>query len=120
MSAKLDKLMQDWKFQKEIEEKASAIRKETEIEIYKEMMSIQEMKEEGTNSYKNDEFKLTVVGKYNYTADQDKAKHCPDLFKVKYEYSKTMLKEMTDEQINTVENCVTKTVTKPSFKVERI
>ena len=41
MSAKLDKLMQDWKFQKEIEEKASAIRKETEIEIYKEMMSSQ-------------------------------------------------------------------------------
>ena len=120
MSKKLDELMGNWLFQKEIETKAAEIRKNTEIEIYKEMICIQEMKEEGSNSYKNETLKLTVVGKAEYKVDQEKAKFCPDLFKVKYEHSKTMLKEMTDDQINIVENCVTKTISKPSFKVERI
>ena len=112
--------MSQWHFQKHLETEAAKLRASVEIEIYKELLKIQEVKEEGTNTFKTDDMKLTVVGKYTYTVDQERAKNHPELFSVKYEHSKTMLKTMTDDQISIVEDLTTKKVAKPSFKVEKL
>lgn len=118
MSEKLRDLMGNWQLQKRIESEAMALRRDTEIEMYKELMAIQEIKEEGSTSYQDGDLKLTVVGRYDYKVDQKLAAENAHLFKAKFEYSKTLIKDMNDKQISLMEEMVTKTVAKPSFKVE--
>ena len=67
-------------------------------------------------TFEKDGFKIRIQKKENVKVDQDKAKLHPNLFKVKYEYNAKLAKD--NEAI--VNECITTSVGKPSFTVEKL
>lgn len=112
------KLMTDWLLAKEQEKSANERRLKIEIELYKIAMKSVEIKKEGTTNFEDDGVKLVITSKMSVKVDQDKAALHPDLFAVKYEFSKTKNKGLTKEQLQTQLDIVVTTPAKPTFEVK--
>lgn len=113
-------LMEDWKEYKKLETSVIASRIAVEAEIYRALMKEKKFPHEGTTTREEGGLKLKIVTKLNYTVDQEFAAKNPELFKAKYEYSKSMLKDMTDEQVALVNEGIVSKPAKPSFSVEEV
>lgn len=113
-------LMEDWKEYKKLETSVAAQRLSVEAEIYRAMMKEKKFPHEGTTTRDEDGLRLKIVTKLNATVDQDFAAANSELFKAKYEYSKSLLKELSPEQVKLVAEGVVFKPAKPSFSVEEI
>lgn len=111
-------LMTSWLLAKEQEKSANERRLKIEIELYKLAMKSVEIKKEGTTNFEVDGVKLTIKSSMSVKVDQDKAALHPDLFNVKYEYSKTKSKGLTKEQLETQADLIVITPSKPTFEVK--
>jgi len=111
-------LMTDWLLAKSQEKAANDRRLKIEIELYKIAMKKVQIKKEGTTNFEEDGVKLVITSKMSVKVDQDKAALYPDLFKVKYEHSKTVDKGLTKEQLETQADLIVITPAKPSFEVK--
>ena len=116
----LAELMEDWKEYKKLENSVTAQRIATEAEMYKIMMKEVKFPLEGTTNHVEGKLKLKIVTKLSYSVDQEAAATMPHLFKAKYDYSKTILKGLTDEQVAMLNEAVTVKPTKPGFSVEEV
>ncbi len=112
------KLMTDWLVAKEQEQEANARRFNIECALYKAVMETVDIKKEGTTNYELDGLKLTITSRMDVKVDQEKAAHYPELFVAKYEFSKTLNKNLSAEQIAEQENYIVVKPSKPTFKVE--
>lgn len=116
----LAELMEDWKEYKKLENSVNAQRIATEAEMYKILMKDNKFPLEGTTNHVEGKLKLKIVTKLSYSVDQEVAASIPHLFKAKYEYSKTLLKGLTEEQVKAVGEAVTVKPAKPGFTVEEV
>ena len=116
----LHELMCDWKEYKKLENSVNLQRVAVEAEIYKIMMKKVKFPMEGTTNHEEDGLKLKIMTKLTYSVDQEMAATMPHLFKQKFEYSKTVLKGLTDEQVVMLNEAVTVKPAKPSFQVEEL
>lgn len=112
------RLMTDWLLAKEQEKAANERRVKLEIELYKIAMKSVEIKKEGTTNFEVDGVKLTIKSSMSVKVDQDKAALHPDLFNIKYEFSKTKNKGLTKEQLETQADLIVITPSKPTFEVK--
>ncbi len=110
-------LSMQWLQAKEKEQQANAERLNIEIALYKEIMEQTEIKREGSTNHEVDGIKINITSRMNVSVDQERAALRPDLFSVKYDYSKTMLKGMTDEDVSVLQDAVTMKPGKPTFSV---
>lgn len=69
-------------------------------------------------SFELDGYKIKIQQKENIKVDQDLASKKPELFKAKYELNTKV--ELTDEERAYVNKCITTSVGKPQFVVERL
>ena len=113
-------LMEDWKEYKKLEASVNAQRLAVEIELYKKLMTQIRFPNEGTTNHIEGDLKLKITSKLDYKVDQDVAATMPHLFKAKYEYSKSMLKGFTDEQVKMMNEAITIKPAKPGFSVEEV
>lgn len=111
------KIMTDWLVAKEEEKRATEKRLKIEMDLYKSAMKKVEIKKEGTTNYEEDGVKLTIVSKMSFKVDQSKAAQHPELFNVKYDYSKTISKGLTKDQLEAQADMIVITPSKPSFSV---
>lgn len=116
----LKELMEDWREYKKLENSVTEQRRQVETEMYKLMMKQVKFPNEGTTNHVEGNLKLKIISKLDYKVDQDAAAAIPHLFKAKYEYSKTMLKNFTDEQVAMVNEAITIKPGRPSFTVEEV
>ena len=112
------KLMGDWLIAKEQEKEANAKRLKIEVELYKLAMKQVEIKKDGSSSIEDDGMKLTIKSSYSVKVDQAKAALCPELFNVKYDFSKTLNKSLTAEQLDLQGDMIVMTPAKPTFEVK--
>lgn len=113
-------LSADWLLAKETEQEWNAKRLNIEIELYKEIAKVNEINRDGSTKVDADGFKVTITSGLTHKVDQLMASNNPELFLVKYDYSKTILKTLTDAQVSILQDAVTSKPSKPSFKVEII
>lgn len=111
-------LMTSWLLAKEQEKAANERRLKIEIELYKVAMKSVEIKKDGTTNFEVDGVKLVITSKMSVKVDQDKAALYPDLFSVKYEFSKTKNKGLTKDQLQTQLDLIVTTPAKPTFEVK--
>lgn len=111
-------LMAQWLIEKEKEQEAQAARMNIEIALYKAVAEKQTIPKEGTSKFEDDGLKLTLTSRLDYKVDQARAVANPELFVTKYEYSKTLAKTLTHEQIAVLGDIITVKPSKPTFKVE--
>ena len=116
----IEELMQDWKEYKKLESSVNAQRLAVEVELYKKLMTQVKFPMEGTTNHIEGSLKLKIVSKLDVKVDQDIASTMPELFKTKYEYSKTLLKTLDDEQVQKLNEAITIKPGKPSFSVEEV
>ena len=116
----IKELMEDWKEYKKLENSVNAQRLAVEVEIYKKMMVNTSFPMEGTTNHVEGSLKLKIVSKLDVKVDQALAATMPDLFKAKYEYSKTLLKTLDDSQVKRMNEAITVKPAKPSFSVEEV
>ena len=116
----IEELMQDWKEYKKLESAVNAQRLAVEVELYKKLMTQVKFPMEGTTNHIEGSLKLKIVSKLDVKVDQDIASTMPELFKTKYEYSKTLLKTLDDEQVQKLNEAITIKPGKPSFSVEEV
>lgn len=114
----MKELMMDWLVAKEAEKEWADKRLAIEIELYKKAAESNTIMREGPTKVEDDGVKLTITSSLDYKVDQELAAAHPELFKVKYEYSKTVLKTLSEEQIKPLADMITVKPKKPSFKVE--
>lgn len=81
-------------------------------------IKIAEKEGDGTVNIFDGDYKITFIKKSTVTVDQNKAKLVPHLFKVKYDYNKTLIKELDNESIKQIEDCITVKPAKPSLSIE--
>ena len=112
------KLMTEWLLAKEREDEANKDRLNIEIQLYKAITEKTEIPKEGVTKFEDDGVKCTITSKFNVTVDQEQAALRPELFSVKYDYSKTKLKNFTPTELSAIQDIVTFKPGKPSFKVE--
>lgn len=113
----IKELSMKWLRFKEEEQKANAERLKIEVALYKAVMEQTEIKKEGTTNHEEDGIKLTLRSTLNVSVDQARASEFPKLFKVKYEYSKTMLSEFSHDELNTIQDIITIKPSKPTFSL---
>lgn len=114
----IKELSEKWIATKEREQDAAAERLNIEIALYKAVMEKTEIKKEGSTGLDEGGFKITLTSRMNVTVDQEKALNAPYLFKTKYEYSKTVLKNLPEEMQDQVHDYITIKPAKPTFKIE--
>lgn len=114
----IKQLSEEWLRAKKIEDEANKQRLAIEVELYKAIMEQVEINKDGSTKFDTDGFKVTITSRMNVTVDQEKALNAPYLFKTKYEYSKTVLKELPAEMQDQVHDYIVIKPAKPSFKVE--
>lgn len=114
----IKKMMGEWLIAKEQEAEANARRFKIECELYKAVMETVEIKKEGTTNYEADGLKLTITSRYDVKVDQEKAAKNPELFVTKYEFSKTLNKALTPEQIDLQGDLIVIKPGKPTFAIK--
>lgn len=114
----IKKLMTDWLIAKEKEDHANKERIAIEIALYKAIAEKTEISRDGSTKYEDDGVKCTITSRMSVSVDQEMASQRPELFSVKYDYSKTKLKELSHEDLSIIQDIVTFKPAKPSFKVE--
>jgi len=116
----LAELMIDWKEYKKLENSVNLQRIAVEAEIYKLMMKTSKFPLEGTTTHEEGGLRLKVTTKLSCSVDQEMAAKIPHLFKAKYEYSKTILKDLDGGQIAMLNDAITFKPAKPGFQVEEV
>lgn len=111
-------LSSNWLIAKANEQEWNAKRLDIEISLYREIAKLNEINRDGTTKVDADGLKVSITSGYTHTVDQELAARNPFLFAVKYSYSKTVLKTLTDEQVSTLQDAVSMKPSKPSFRVE--
>jgi hypothetical protein len=111
-------LSTQWLMAKSKEQAANAERLNIEISLYKEIAKSNEINKDGSTKIDADGIKVTITSGLTTSVDQEKAALNPELFSVKYGYSKTILKNLSDEQVSVLQDAVTMKPSKPTFKVE--
>ena len=114
----IKELMGKWLVSKEKENQANEERLKVEIELYKEIAKTNQITRDGAFKIERDGLKCYITTTPNISVDQEKAKDHPELFSVKYGYSKTVLKTLNDFQVSTLNDIITLKPGKPSFKIE--
>jgi hypothetical protein len=74
----------------------------------------------GGKTFDADNFKVTITHSESIKVDQKAAALRPDLFKVKYEFDKTGYRQLVKTQKDVVDECITITKAKPSFRIVRL
>lgn len=110
-------LYQKWLQKKEIIKQQTEELHEIEADIWLRAESLGELNPKGGRTFHDGEFSITINHIESVKVDQKKALIRPDLFKVKYEYSKSDYKTLTDSQKEFVDDCITISMNKPQFKV---
>lgn len=118
----IKELSQKWIAAKEQEKKANEERLRVEIELYKAVMEQTEINKEGSTTLSDlvNGFKITITSGMNVAVDQAKAINAPYLFKTKFEYSKTVLKDLPAEMQDQVHDYITIKPSKPTFSVSKL
>lgn len=89
-----------------------------EYEIYEKHINEFNKKKEGKVSVDDGDFKVSVTNGLKYEVDQEKAAMFPDGFKLKFSFDKKVYKNLSKDEKQEVDDCLTTTPRKPSFKVE--
>lgn len=92
--------------------------KKLEVEIYNRHKTELNVKLEGTIKWEEAGHRISVVKKLTRTVDQEAAAKRPELFKAKYDFSKTHFNTLSPEQQKEAKEMITTKVGRPSFKVE--
>lgn len=87
-------------------------------DIYRRHAAELNAKQEGSVKWNEEGHTITVTKRLTYTVDQRGAAQRPDLFTVKYSYSKTKFKELSPADQEKCREMLTTKVARPSFKVE--
>ena len=74
----------------------------------------------GSKTFDEGTFKCTITHGETYKIDQKKAALRPELFRVKYEHNKADYRDLVKSQKDFVDEALTITPSKPSFKIVRI
>lgn len=74
----------------------------------------------GSKTFEDAGYKVTITHGETVKVDQSMASVNPELFKIKYDFSKTDYKLLTDSQKAVVDEAITITPSKPNFKVIRM
>lgn len=107
----------------ELKEKQKAITEELhaiECEIWLAAEASGNLNLKGGKSFDVDGFKVTINHVDSVKVDQKLAADRPDLFRVKYEYDKSSYKNLVTSQKSYVDEAITITPNKPSFKIMRV
>ena len=91
---------------------------EIEKEIYTKYKKELSLIEEGTRSFVEDGFKVSIIKKISYSVDELSASALGYGFKKKYTFDKRAYNKLSDEQKKDVDGCLTTKPLKPTFKVE--
>jgi hypothetical protein len=113
-------LMEKWLHYKEIIKQQTELLHEVEADIWLEAEKLGQLNPKGSKTFELDGFKITITHGTTYTVAQGEAATRPELFKVKYEYSSTMYRDLVQSQKDFVDEIVTSKPSKPNFKVERV
>jgi hypothetical protein len=93
---------------------------EVESDIYIEARDGNNLNLNGSKTFNDGEYKITIKHTESYKVDQEKAAAFPGLFKMKYEFDKTMYKTLNGTAKEAVDEAITITPGKPGFTVERL
>lgn len=88
--------------------------------IYEKHQAKLDEKETGTIRIEDNGFVLTVIKRENITVDQGLASVVQIGFNKKYALSKSAYNKLSDEEKKRVDECLTTSSGKPSFKVEEL
>jgi hypothetical protein len=93
---------------------------EIEADIWVKANELGQINPTGSKTFEVDGFKVTITHKDTVSVDQGIASLYPELFKLKFEYSKTMEKTFAPAEIAKLNEAITIKPAKPGFKVERV
>ena len=93
---------------------------EVESDIYVAARDAGNLNPNGSKSFKDGDFKITIKHTETVKVNQDMAATATDLFKIKFDFDKTKYKELNGAQKAFVDECITITPGKPGFTVERL
>lgn len=112
--------LKDWlkvnKAIKELQEKKLAL----EVSIYKKHREKMDQKLEGSISVEEEGLKLTVTKGLSYKVDQEIAEVVQTGFRKKWDLDKSLYKKLDPDTKESVDNALTVSIRKPSFKVEEL
>lgn len=109
----IEKLMKRWSECKIAESYAKEARLDVEAEMW--LLLKEELKEEGSTTFKYENSKLTIKQDYTVKVHQELAEQHQEFFKKKYELSYSQFKKIPDNKL--VLECITISPSKPSFEV---
>lgn len=112
----MKELLKHWLELKNEERILKEKREELEIEIYTKVHS--ELPADGSKTIYADEYKLTIKPTYSVKVDQDMAAEYAQYFKMKYEMSYPIYRDLDIGAKKYVDEIVTINTNKPSFSVE--
>lgn len=93
---------------------------EIEAEIWLNAEKNGNLNLKGGKSFDDGEFKITITHADSVKIDQNRASERPELFRLKYEFNKSEYKNLVSSQKNFVDEAMTITPNKPSFKIIKI
>lgn len=93
---------------------------EIESEIWLDAEKNGNLNPRGSKTFDDGKFKVTINHVESVKVDQKAACMRPDLFRIKYEFDKIQYKNLIDSQRDFVDEAITISMNKPSFRVERI
>ena len=93
---------------------------DSEINLYNHFQKELDNMETGTFNREQEGYSIKIVKKNTVKVNQEKAMELDYGFTVKYGYSKTEYNKLDDNQKRMVDECLTETPAKPSFKVEKL
>jgi hypothetical protein len=101
---------------KHLTEKLHAI----EAEIWLEAEAAGNLNPKGGKTFEAGEYKVTINHVDSVKVDQKLAAERPELFRLKYEYDKSQYKNLVVSQRSYVDDAITISPNKPSFKVVKV
>ena len=91
-----------------------------EADLWLQAESMGMLNPNGSKTFEDAGYKITITHGETVKVDAQKAAVNPELFRIKYEFSKTDYKLLTDSQRSVVDEAITITPSKPNFKVIRM
>jgi hypothetical protein len=114
-------IYEKWLHHKELVKSETEKLHEIEAEIWLAAEAAGNLNPKGGKTFETENgFKVTINHVESVKVDQKLAALRPDLFRVKYEFSKSEYKNLVDTQKSFVDDAITISMNKPSFKVEMV
>lgn len=111
---------ENWLATKEVIKELTEKLHDIEAAIWLEANEAGNVRSNGSKTYEDNGYKVTIVHKDNVKVDQVAASKHPELFRVKYDFDKRLYADMPKSMKDLIDEAITITPAKPSFRIEKM